>query len=279
MDEQAMLAALPSWRPGSARDHIVDFLLEVTQGPRPVPAEHRIAAFDNDGTLACEKPRTALAAFLSAEAAAGGHQVPDKVSGHAVLRALGELFEGSTTGEYEQRAQAFLDQAMHPRFARSYPDLVYAPMRELVEVLHDLQFRVFVCSDSSRDFNRVLAGPAYGLNPDRVIGSEVAVELRGGRLIRTRTPVPLDDGPGKTVHLWDRIGRLPLLAAGNAAGDVEMLTAAQFALLVTHDDGDREYAYPDPALLATADRRGWTVASIRNDFERLWVSDAPGLAR
>ena len=279
MDEQAMVSALPSWRPGAARAEIVDFLLHVTQGPGAVPVVDRIAAFDNDGTLACEKPRTALAAFLFAEAAARGHQVSDNVSGHAVLRALGQLFEGSTTGEYEAHARVFLDQATHPRFARGYPGLVYAPMRELVALLHDLQFRVFLCSDSSRDFNRVLAGPAYGLTRERVIGSEVAIELHGGQLVRSRTPVPLDDGPGKTVHLWDRIGQLPLLAAGNAVGDIEMLTAARYALLVNHDDADREYAYPDPALLATAGRRGWTVASIREDFQRLWVSDTAESAR
>jgi hypothetical protein len=279
MDRQVMVSALPSWRPGSARDAIVDVLIEVTQGRRAVPAPERVAAFDNDGTLACEKPHTALASFLAAEAATRGDPIPDGLDGHAVLRAMGALFEGSSTVEYEEHAAAFLDQARHPRFGCQYPDLVYAPMRELIGLLQDLQFGVFLCSDSSRDFNRVWAGPAYGLSRERVIGSEVRIELRDGRLVRTADSGLLDDGPGKPVHLWDRIGQLPLLAAGNAAGDVEMLSCARFGLLVSHDDADREYAYPDPALLATAARGGWTVVSMREDFDRVWVSDAAGPGR
>ena len=61
--------------------------------------------------------------------------------------------------------------------------------------------------------------------------------------------------PGKVVHIWDRTGRLPLLAAGNAAGDIEMLTAARFALLVHHDDPEREYAYDDQQRAGRGRRR------------------------
>ena len=51
----------------------MDFLVRVTLGPDAVPPAERVATFDNDGTLACEKPRTALAAFLEAESIAAGN--------------------------------------------------------------------------------------------------------------------------------------------------------------------------------------------------------------
>ena len=265
--------ALPSWRAGANRQAIVDFLRSVTVGPDAVPAAERLATFDNDGTLACEKPRTALAAFLMQESLGA---LGDVGGGHEVLHELGALMAGRTTSDYEQRSRAFLDEARHPRFGRGYPVLVYAPMRELIDLLHALEFSVFLCSDSSRDFNRVLAGPAYGLRRERVIGSEVQIELRGAQLVRTAVPVPLDDGPGKVVHIWDRTGQQPLLAAGNAAGDIEMLTAARFALLIHHDDPEREYAYDDPRALSAAARRGWSVISMREDFATLWVSETIG---
>lgn len=160
-----LVAALPSWRSGPGRDALVAFLWEVTQGPAPVPYEERIAAFDNDGTLACEKPHTALAAFLMEENVRAGGPPVAIGSGHEVLRQLGVLFDGATVTAYEQRARAFLAQAMHPRFGRRYPVLVYRPMRELLVLLHQLHFSVFVCSDSSRDFMRVFAEPAYALAP------------------------------------------------------------------------------------------------------------------
>ena len=44
---------LPSWRDGAAKQSILDFLAASDD----IHPEHRLAAFDNDGTLWCEKPR------------------------------------------------------------------------------------------------------------------------------------------------------------------------------------------------------------------------------
>ncbi|MGD0604207.1 MAG: hypothetical protein ABSA53_11475 [Streptosporangiaceae bacterium] len=124
---------------------------------------------------------------------------------------------------------------------------------------------------------RVIAGPAYGLRRERVIGPEVQIQSVDGRLVRTARPVPLDDGPGKPAHLWDRTGTQPVLAAGNAAGDIEMLRAARFALVIHHDDAVREYAYDDQQILDAAAEGGWTVLSMRDDFARLWPADLADL--
>jgi phosphoserine phosphatase len=273
MDSDQIRRALASWRDAPAKQSLIGFLCEVTHGPNALPAEERVAAFDNDGTLACEKPETMSAAFLRDRLAASGSKRPGsgrEVRGHEVLRALGTLFAGVPTAEYEAYAREFLSRAVHPRFRRPYPALIYQPMLELVNLLHALRFSVFVCTDSSRDFMRVMTGPAYGLPRERVIGSEVQIESVDGRLIRTATPIPLDDGPGKTVHLWDRAGASPLLAAGNAAGDIALLTAARHAVVIHHDDSDREYAYDDPQILRAAGEYRWTVLSMRNDFTHLW---------
>ena len=270
MDAEEWKVSLPSWRDGSARRSVIAFLQEITHGPGALPAADRVAAFDNDGTLACEKPHTALAGFLLDRVAAAGSAPPQVTSGHDVLRELGVLFSGQTTVQYEEQARRYLTAALHPRFRLPYPMLTYQPMLELMALLQALDFSVFMCTDSSRDFIRVIAGPAYGLLRERVIGSEVQIQAVDGRLVRTATPVPLDDGPGKTVHLWDRTGTQPVLAAGNAAGDIDMLRAARFALVVHHDDDEREYAYDDPQILDAAAGGGWTVLSMRDDFARVW---------
>ena len=44
---------LRSWRDGAAKQAIID-LVERTRGANGVPAEERVAVFDNDGTLWCE---------------------------------------------------------------------------------------------------------------------------------------------------------------------------------------------------------------------------------
>jgi phosphoserine phosphatase len=276
VDAQELARRLPSWREGHARRAVSEFLVDVTQGPGALPVPERVAAFDNDGTMACEKPHTAFAEFLAAHPRDDDPATSPPRSGHDVLREVGKLFAGQTTTQYEQKARRFLDQVVHPRFGLPYPLLTYQPMLELVQVLQALEFSVFMCTDSSRDFMRVMAGPAYGLRRAEVIGSEVQIRSVNGQLVRSATPVPMDDGPGKPVHLWDRAGTLPVLAAGNAAGDIAMLEAARFALVVHHDDPVREYAYEDRDLLAKARERDWTLVSIRSDFGQLWPAGPSG---
>jgi phosphoserine phosphatase len=278
MNELLGAGVLPSWGDSPARASVLAFLRETTEGPGALPASERVAAFDFDGTLACEKPHTSLAEFLLDR---GRGTDSDGVrralagSGHDVLRELGVVFAGRTVVDYDEQAREFLGRAVHPRFRVLYPRLVYQPMLELIALLRALEFSVFICTDSSRDFIRVIAEPVFGLRREQIIGSEVQIESIGGSLVRTSTPGEFDDGPGKTVHLWDRTGTQPLLAAGNAAGDMAMLEAARFALVVRHDDAVREYAYDDEQILAAAAGHEWTVLSIRDDFTRLWRPD-PG---
>jgi hypothetical protein len=101
---------------------------------------------------------------------------------------------------------------------------------------------------------------------------------RGGTVIHKAEPDYLDDGPEKPVRIWSRIGRRPLLAAGNSNGDVPMLEFTQhkdkpsLRLLVLHDDGEREFDYTAGAeqALEHADAAGWTVVSMKNDWTTIF---------
>jgi phosphoserine phosphatase len=103
-------------------------------------------------------------------------------------------------------------------------------MRDLVSLLEAHDFQVYVCSGGGRDFVRAVAVDLYGIPPERIIGSSTTVEYRDGDLYRTEgIEQPIDDGPGKPVHIWARVGRLPLLAAGNADGDIAMLESSRLS--------------------------------------------------
>jgi phosphoserine phosphatase len=283
---------LSSWRDGAAKQAVVDFVASVTApgGPGFVPRGDRIATFDNDGTLWCEKPLYVQADFVlrkwSAMAAADpklAERQPykavverdeewlgallDHVS--ELIKGMGEAFGGITTEAFEQEVREFFDSAEHPTLGVPYTRVAYRPMLELLELLEANDFRVFICTGGGRDFVRVVGEELYGVQREQVIGSSTPVELSDGKLVRgAGVEQPIDDGPGKPVHIWARTGRLPLFAAGNSDGDIEMLETARFGLLVHHDDGDREFAYDAGAekALVQAENRGWTVASMKDDF-------------
>lgn len=282
---------LPSWNDGPAKSAILRFVDSVTTpGPAFVPPAERIATFDNDGTLWCEKPQYVQVemifrrwrAMIEADPSIGRRQpfkaivendqawfatVTEKSTD--LLRGIAEAYEGYSVGDFEQAVHEFFAAATHPRFGRPYTTLGYRPMRELLDLLGARGFLVFICSGGGRDFMRPIAQHMYGIPRERVIGSAAAVQYRDGELYHTATlEQPVDDGTGKPEHIWMRTGRKPLLAGGNADGDVPMLQTARFGLLIHHDDAAREFAYDKGAEKAHAEaaQRGWTVVSMKDDF-------------
>jgi hypothetical protein len=129
---------------------------------------------------------------------------------------------------------------------------------------------------------RPVTDDLYGIPPERVIGSSNGLgydPADGGSLVYLAEPDVFDDGPTKPVRIWSRIGRRPLVAAGNSNGDVPMLQFAGGALpalrlLVLHDDGEREFDYVQGAenALATAKSEGWTIVSVKNDWSAVFES-------
>jgi hypothetical protein len=124
---------------------------------------------------------------------------------------------------------------------------------------------------------RPVTQAVYGIPSERVIGSSNALRYEpaehGGSIIYLSEPDVFDDGPVKPVRIWSRVGRRPILAAGNSNGDIPMLEFAGgrsrpgLRLLVLHDDPEREFDYVAGAerSLEEAERRGWTVVSIKRD--------------
>ena len=152
------------------------------------------------------------------------------------------------------------------------------PMVELLRYLESFGFTNYIVSGGGRDFMRPVTAAMYGIPPERVIGSSVGLIFQNGDLLTTAQPEFLNDGPVKPVRIWGRMGRRPILAVGNSNGDIEMLqyTAAgpgpSLAMLVCHDDADREFAYTAGAekALDLAATHGWTRASMRDDWRTVF---------
>ncbi|NKZ15352.1 haloacid dehalogenase-like hydrolase [Mycolicibacterium septicum DSM 44393] len=298
------MGVLDSWNDGSTKSAIVDFVGRVTtDGPDFVAPEARIAVFDNDGTLWCEKPAyiqldflvrrlaeqaaadPALAAEQPYQAAAAGDLgwFGDAVTRHyngddSALKILAggilSAYAGMSVEDHADQIKAFFAEAQHPTLGRPYTACGYLPMVELLRYLETNGFTNYIVSGGGRDFMRPVTTQMYGVPPERVIGSSVGLDFVDGQLKTTATPEFLNDGPVKAVRIWGRVGRRPIFAAGNSNGDIQMLeyagggTSPSLGLLVRHDDAEREFDYTagaDNALGLAADR-GWAVASMRDDW-------------
>ena len=296
---------LDSWPAGPAKATIGDFVDRVT---REVPPADRVAVFDNDGTLWCEKPAYIQLDFLTRRLAQQATDDPslqdsapyraaasddlrwfgDAVTKHyrgddadlkVLATAILSAYTGLTVEEHAARVRAFFTTAEHPTLRRPYTTCGYAPMTELLRHLEQHRFTTYIVSGGGRDFMRPITEAMYGIPPERVIGSSVGLDFVDGDLKTTAALEFLDDGPLKPVRIWGRTGRRPIFAAGNSDGDIEMLQfpdagpLPSLSLLVRHDDADREFDYTAGAerALGQADSQGWTVVSMRRDWARVFA--------
>lgn len=299
---------LASWRDTATRTAIIDFVAGVADGSSSVPPDERIAVFDNDGTLWSEKPLPVQAQYIleqwAAQAAAdpsladtqpytgalsgdlswlagamNKHYAGDDSDVKVAIAAIVASSASIPVEDYARDVAAFFARARHPVLGCSYSLTVYRPMVELLHYLEKNGFTCYIASAGGRDFMRPITEEYYGIPAERVIGSAVGLEYRadngGGHVVHGDTFAFLDDGKEKPVRIWSRVGRRPILTAGNSNGDIPMLSYAQgnersLSILVHHDDPDRgDIPYDTGAeiALATATERGWTTVSIKDDWE------------
>jgi haloacid dehalogenase-like hydrolase len=297
--------ALESWDDGAVKSAIVDFVTRVaTQGGAEyVPPAERVAVFDNDGTLWCEQPIQVQIFFLidrAKELAAKDPSVKESPAFKALLeRDFGALLANGKRGamellaathagmseeEFEATARSWFASARHPKFGRLFKQCTYRPQVELLSYLRDNGFKTYIVSGGGVDLMRAFAEEAYGIAREQVIGSSMKLrfEIKDGRpqLMKVGELGSFDDREAKPANIGLHIGRRPLLAFGNSDGDLAMMrytkggAGPRLALLLHHDDHEREFAYdrefkvsPLSEALDKAADYDITVVSMKDDWK------------
>ena len=144
-----------------------------------------------------------------------------------------------------------------------------------------------IVSAGGIEFMRPWTQEVYGIPPEQVVGSSVktAFEVRPGGSVLMRLPEIsfIDDKAEKPVGINSHIGRRPIAAFGNSDGDLQMLRYAVggnrpgLAVLIHHDDADREWAYDRDSKIGHLDTaldeakaHGWTIVSMRDDWRTIF---------
>jgi haloacid dehalogenase-like hydrolase len=295
---------LPSWNDTGPKKAITAFVEKVTREGSPdfVPVAERIAVFDNDGTLWCEKPMYFQALFVIDRVKALAPQHPEwktkepfasvlkgdmkgvAASGEkGLMELLAATHTGMTTEEFTRTVTEWIATAKHPKTGKPYTEMVYQPMLELLDYLRANGFKTFIVSGGGIEFMRPWTEKVYGIPPEQVVGSsgKLKFEIRDGKPVLMKLPEVnlIDDKEGKPVGIQMHIGRRPIMAFGNSDGDFEMLEwttagqGARFGLLIHHDDAEREFAYDRDSHVGKLDKawdeavaQGWTMLSMKDDW-------------
>ena len=282
-----------------------------TSSPGYVRPEERIATLDDGGTLSSEWPLhvnqpqmvfarqrvKALAKQSSEKKVQWRYQQPfnfilddnDKKLGESLknrmnlLELLRATNAGMTVDEFSAEVQDFLKTARHPKFDVPFTEVAYQPMLELLALLRANDFKIYLVTNYGADFVRELSESVYAIPRERVIGTAPEYEFKdgpeGGYLVRKPNVDVFNERVAKAQNIQLHIGRRPIFVAGNANGDLAMMAMAAggkhpfLNLLVRHDDAEREFAYEEDTdkVLAMAQARGWTIVSMKNDFNTVFA--------
>ncbi len=292
------------WNETEVKTSIIKFVEGVTDKNSAdfVPIKERIAVFDNDGTLWNEKPLYIPVEFeinqikkkydskpewkenkLYKGLAEGDLAVMKEYSTMDLIHELFASHDGQLEEDYKKTSYDFLSNHNHPKFNRPFKEMTYSPMVELVHYLQANDFQVYIVTGGEITFLRTVSKEIYNIPIENVVGSSVLLKYisdkTGDYLVRTGDINSANDKHIKPTNIELHIGQKPIFAAGNSDGDYEMMEYTlsndkpAMAILVHHDDEEREYKYMHGTEKAIKDAKeqGWYVISMKNDFKEIFA--------
>lgn len=307
---------LESWNDGPSKQAIIEFVAKTTKAGSSdfVPLAERIATFDQDGTLWVEHPMYSFLMYAldrvpelaktkpelkSVEpfktVLSGDREAIAKLTLPDLEKIIAVTFTGMPVEDFNAEVSKWMASAKDPRWKRPYTELVYQPMREVLQYLRANGYKTYIVTGGGQDFVRVYSEATYGIPPEQVVGTagstKYGYDASGKPFLTKEAKLLLNDNDaGKVEGIHLMIGRRPHAAFGNTTGDKQMLEytkagdGARLSMILLHDDANREYAYgpatglPDTkvgafpqALYDQAKKQGWIVISMKNDWKRVFT--------
>jgi phosphoserine phosphatase len=308
---------LQSWNNTPIKQSILDYLNDsITK----IPVEDRIAVFDMDGTIACETPlwfeMYAAVKGLNDQSKKDPKLLKQKEYQYAVKLAINpfdtsvtnhwgpyidpmvwKAYEGKDNEVYVDSARAYLTKTKskdpRPSFKMPLAKMFYQPMLELLQLLKEKQFSVYVVSGSVQGVIWSTCPQTIGFDREHLIGTVqadtpvyVPTENKTKFLIKKEIYQPKNDKDGKSQNIYSRIGKVPVFAFGNTTSDFGMFRLVSTSkypnacYLLNHDDSIREYFYlpwhgtPDPNWQKTMKLNRWKQVDMSKEFSTVWMTNS-----
>ena len=245
---------LPSWNNTDIKQSIIEF---GNKAVNVIPEEDRIAVFDMDGTILCERPL-----WLEMNAAVNGlnlqlakdpsliqyteYQFAQKlainptdttVTNHwsSPINYIDSMqlkaFAGSDDESYIEQTRKYLteNQTKDPRFKMSYAEQFYQPMLELLNFLKTKKFSIYIVSGSYQGLIWSVCPQVINFERVHLIGSRQIMSTQYDPankktrfVIQKGIYLPENDKDGKSLNIYSHIGKVPVFAFGNSMGDFGM---------------------------------------------------------
>ncbi|QZE15726.1 haloacid dehalogenase-like hydrolase [Halosquirtibacter laminarini] len=298
---------LTSWKDGEHKEQIISFVKDVTTPGSDyyVQPEDRIAVFDNDGTLWCEKPLyshffglfseiekrikedpsvakkepyKSLHKFIQSQKMEDLEFFIKEYKEGKILDVVGQLmgtaYSGLTVEDYKNLNRDFFKQWKNPKLNKTIFEMTYQPMKELIAYLKQNDFKVYIFTADEGDFLKIFSKELYGISPSHVYGTSTKLMYKDGLIYRTDKGEYVNNWDGKPRLIERSLGKRPIFAAGNSNGDFHMLQyiskgkGKRLSMMIHHTDERREFKYDSHTdkVLPYGKKNGYVIVDMKNDW-------------
>jgi hypothetical protein len=276
---------LTSWKTEATKDTneasihtIIDY---VNYAIKNVKKEDRIAVFDMDGTIACERPfsmEMLCAYYLTYNSLPNCEtHIIDTSKIEHIKKSIYDMHFDS---EKLVKVSAFLSDTLRNKCipvdtlnhtSRLLSKQFYKPMVKLIKHLHNSDFKVYIVSGSAQPFIRgvIKTIPELKIDPKHIIGTltkyeSIHYKADSGALFFLAPVAMLSNSSiGKAQNIYDKINKTPILAFGNTVNDFDMFaltstnnTYKTLCILLNHDNDSFEAEY-NPYDTTNFVRKNW----------------------
>lgn len=303
----------------TAKKELISYIEAVTKEGSAdfIPVENRIAVFDLDGTLACETDPCYFdhciyyyrvmedpdykdkATDFEKEVAADvkqfmdtGVSVANSMERHG--KGVASAFSGLTPEEFVDYVAEYAKTASPGYNNLTRADAFYKPMLQVIDLLRQNDFTVYIVSGTDRFIVRglVKASP-LDLPASQLIGSDESMVApdqgdtdgleyvfdENDQLVMGGEFLVKNLDMNKVTVIQQEIGVQPVLAFGNSSSDFSM---AQYALnnnpykamafMLCCDDTERENGKPEKAekMVESCEENGYVAVSMKNDWKTIY---------
>lgn len=251
----------------------------------------KVAVFDFDGTIFCERDRTYLdwgvAAWYVQNNADKFTDKDIRIANDVISTGkipaedrsfVYRVWAGVPLSEYINSIHDYLDEPMPTTPNLKRRDALFKPMLEVIEYLKDNDFKVFICAETDRWLARCII-PQRLVSSDDIIGSSFEYDVRYfksgmANLVCTGKLRENNQNEEKILSIINEIGKLPILVFGNSSDDYAMahMTFPEYVFMVLCDDTERYRGDVEESVSVYMECRKnrWTPISMRNDWKTVY---------
>ena len=319
IDDEENISYLSLWNDNAeAKIELENYIKDITDENNPdyIPIENRVAVFDLDGTLFCETDPVYFDHMLfmhrvledpSHTASEFELEVAKKVQefidtgvypeGLDNLHGQGvaSAFKGMTLKEFSDYVAKYAKTECPGYNNMNREDAFYLPMVEIIDLLQNNDFKVYIVSGTDR---LIVRGVSEGLSffhipNNQIIGSDELLvssnqgEEDGLEYIYTNEDEVVLAGEfiiknlkmNKVTNIIQEIGMQPVLSFGNSSGDYSMANYVindnpyrSLAFMLCCDDTVRENGNIEKAnkMLEACKENNWIPISMKNDWKTIY---------